>query len=170
MKIHTSHVISLALAGLLLMGGCASSQQEIYVDDHTSPNYAVCPTELNKLAKNVQDVAQAKAAIRGYFSCRKDAKVAEPAIEAAVHDALTRNAWPTILRERDAIEAYFFDRKLVYKAPSLDQLSTWVQMLRDRKLLAQAHGDRARATALDTRIMKGEFAEYVSQAGHEFVR
>jgi hypothetical protein len=166
MKTQTVHVIFFALAGFVLLAACSPVQRDVYLDSRYSSPYTVCPTELDKLAKNVQDVEQAKAAIRGYLICRKMARVAEPSMQVDVRDALTRNPWPAVMRASDTIETYFFDRDLIYKAPSHGKLSTWVQMLRDRKLLAEATGDSQRAEALEARITKGEFAETVMEAGH----
>lgn len=144
---------------LVLVSACSADQgRTIYTDSATASNFGVCPGELGRIANDVQNQEEAKAAVRQYLQCRKDRRVAEPSMEDEVRGALERNPWPVIARDTGRIMAHFFDRDAIKKMPSYDELENWVQMVRDRKLLAEANGDVERAEALDLWILKGEFA------------
>jgi len=139
---------------LLALTGCFSLRgpgpEVAAADYHGEP----CLAELEAI-RHATFGEQARVALRYYMSCLVESGQPPVDLEARVADALRRNPYPALGRERDAVLAGFFDRKRVKSLPgNLREMQDYIQLLEDQALAARAVGDVKLAEAAEARAAK----------------
>jgi len=146
--------LMLTLAAITVLPGCALSRaaSEPYEPAGQVEYDEPCISALYQIEVATHG-EQAEGATRAYLRCLVDSGNLPPVdLQMRVADQLSRNPYPAVARDRDAVLARFFDRQQVKAMPgNLREMTTYVGTLEDQALSARAQGDEKLASAAETR-------------------